>query len=97
MHCYLYRDTSSFIGTVYSNSFYLKINIPTRIKNTSKTLGLLDLQTIEILLDAFRSVMIISKRKENYHFNENHRQHMQKIVQSKTIKLVQEKHKIFKN
>ena len=32
------RDTSSFIDTIYSNSLYPTINIPTRITSTSKTL-----------------------------------------------------------
>ena len=31
-------DTSSFIDTIYSNSLYPTINIPTRITSTSKTL-----------------------------------------------------------
>ena len=38
LNCNSDRDTSSFIDTIYSNSFYPTINIPTRITSTSKTL-----------------------------------------------------------
>ena len=38
LNCNSDRDTSSFIDTIYSNSFYLTINIPTLITSTSKTL-----------------------------------------------------------
>ena len=38
LNCNTGRDTSSFIDTIYSNSFYPTINIPTRITSTSKTL-----------------------------------------------------------
>ena len=38
LNCNSDRDTSSFIDTIYSNSFYLTINIPTLITRTSKTL-----------------------------------------------------------
>ena len=38
LNCNSDRDTSSFIDTKYSNSFYLTINIPTWITSTSKTL-----------------------------------------------------------
>ena len=32
------RDTSSFIDTIYTNSFYPTMNIPTRIRSTSKAI-----------------------------------------------------------
>ena len=38
LNCNSNRDTLSFIDTIYSNSFYLTINIPTLITSTSKTL-----------------------------------------------------------
>ena len=38
LNCNSDRDTSSFTDTLYSNSFYPTINIPTRITSTSKTL-----------------------------------------------------------
>ena len=38
LNCNTDRDTSCFIDTIYSNSFYPTINIPTRITSTSKTL-----------------------------------------------------------
>ena len=38
LNCNSNRDTSSFIDTIYSNSFYLTTNIPTLITSTSKTL-----------------------------------------------------------
>ena len=38
LNCNTDRDTSSFIDTIYSNSFYPTINIPTRITSNSKTL-----------------------------------------------------------
>ena len=37
LNCNSDRDTSSFTDTLYSNSFYPTINIPTRITSTSKT------------------------------------------------------------
>ena len=38
MNCNSDRGTSSFIDTIYSDSFYPAINIPARITSTSKTL-----------------------------------------------------------
>ena len=38
LNCNSDRDTSRFTDTIYSNSFYPTINIPTRITSTSKTL-----------------------------------------------------------
>ena len=38
LNCNTDRDTSSFIDTIYSNSFYPTINIPARITSTSKAL-----------------------------------------------------------
>ena len=38
LNCNSDRNTSSFTDTLYSNSFYPTINIPTRITSTSKTL-----------------------------------------------------------
>ena len=38
LNCNTDRDTSSFIDTIYSNSFYPTINILTRITSPSKTL-----------------------------------------------------------
>ena len=38
LNCNSDRDTASFIDTIYSNSFYPTVNIPTQITSTSKTL-----------------------------------------------------------
>ena len=38
LNCNWDRVTSSFIDTIYPNSFYPTINIPTQIASTSKTL-----------------------------------------------------------